>query len=214
MSRSNNYTVEQFYLAIKPEINLLSGYLEDKEIANVIIQCRLKPYLYNGMFNRTALLRRQWVDEFGNSLYIEKKRYKIIINDLSIDKSKVRCTDLYEGLPISDLVKISTLAHLSVCREEDDYQIISLKGIDNYLRTFVIMDKVVYRVSSLLLGIKNIKKIIKNEDIKLWKQFKKEGDMIFPCSKIDSWLVSLPIRSQFWDESKLDKQQFNYLENI
>lgn len=215
MSNGNNFSIEEYYQRIMPELNLISSYLEDVNIKDIIVQCRLKPYLYTSNFTARLCLRKHWVDEFGNSFKLEKKRIKLVINDLSIDKKKVKYTDLYEGLPIDQIAKISKLAYICIGTEDVELstvKVITLLGVDNYLRTFVEYDGEWRRVSSLCLEIRNLRKIIKNEDIKLWKKLNHEGDVILPCLTKEEWLVCMPVHSQFWEESKIDKKQLNFLE--
>jgi hypothetical protein len=209
-----NYLAEEYYQKINSEVNLVSSYLEDKIIKEIIIKCRLKPYQYNAQFGRKLILRRHWVDEFGNSLLLEGNKIKIIENNLSINQEEIKNTDLYQGLEIDKIAKISKLAHLYYGKDEDaleDCLIVTFLGIDNYLRTFCWYQFEWQRFSPLSLGIKNLKKIIENEDIKLFKKINSSETVIYPCLKKEEWILSLPMHKFFWEETELTKKQLYFL---
>jgi hypothetical protein len=209
-----NYLAEEYYQKINSEVNLVSSYLEDKSIKDIFIKCRLKPYQYNTQFGRKLTLRRHWVDEFGNSLLIEGKEIKIIENNLSIDEKEVKNTDLYYGLNIEKIFRISKLAHLYYGKDEDasqDCLAITFLGIDNYLRTFCWYQFEWQRFSPLSLGIKNLKKIIESQDIKIFKEINGDDRVIYPCAKKEEWILSLPAHKLFWEETKLTKEQLYFL---
>lgn len=210
----SNYLAEEYFEKIKPEINLVSSYLEDSDIKDLFIKCRLKPYKYNYSLNRKLILRRHWVDEFNNSLIIDDKKIKIIENDLSLSEKDIKYTDLYYGLSINKILKISNLLYLSMGKDEDfnqDCCVLTFLGIDNYLRTFTFYNGKLERKSPLCLGFKNLKKIIDNIDIKIYSKLIKKETIIYPCSQWDEWVISLPIHSLFWKENNLNKQILNNL---
>ena len=209
----SNYLIEEYYQKINPELNLVSSYLEDKSIKDIFIKCRLKPYKYNAQFNRKLILRDHWVDEFNNSLILDGKKIKIIENDLTLDSDVIKITDMYQGLSLDKVYKISKMMYISYGKDEDygeDCFIITLLGIDNYLRTFCLYNYRWYTFSPLSLKINNLKKIIQNQDVKLFKRFNDKEDIIFPCHKKEEWLVSLPIHPSFWNETKLTKEQLYF----
>jgi len=210
----SNYLAEEYFEKIKPEINLVSSYLEDKDIKEIILKCRLKPYKYNAGFNRKLNLKTHWVDEFGNSLIIEDKKINILENDLSLEDKNIKYTDLYFGLSIDKICKISKMLYIAFGKDEDfnqDYYVFNFYGMDNYFRTFVIYNGQIERKSPLCLGIKNLKKIIHNLDVKIYNKLPKENGIIYPCSKWNEWITSLPIHAIFWKDSGLDKQTLNNL---
>lgn len=210
----SNYLAEEYFEKIKPEVNLVSSYLEDNDIKEIIIKCRLKPYKYNYSLNRKLILRRHWVDEFNNSFILDEKKIKIIENDLSLTEKDVKYTDLYYGLPINKIIKISKLLHISIGKDEDfnqDCCVLTFLGIDNYLRTFALYNGKVERRSPLCLGIKNLKKIINNTDVKIYNKLPRKERVIYPCSYWDEWIVSLPVHSIFWKEKNLNKEILNNL---
>lgn len=210
----SNYLAEEYFEKIKPELNLVSSYLEDPDIKNIIVKCRLKPYKYNSNFNRKLILRRHWIDEFGNSLIIEDKKLKIIENDLSIDKNLIKYTDLYFGLNIEKISKISKVLYLSTGKDEDfnqDCCVLTFLGVDNYLRTFVLYNGKLEIKSALCLGIDNLKKIIHNCDVKMHVRLPTKNGAIYPCNSWKEWMVHLPIHSFFWKEKEINKELLNKL---
>jgi len=127
-------SLDSFYKKIKRTVLLVEGYTEIKNLAFILTACRLKPI---GLGSKLEL-HRHWVDEFGSSLKIIKKKIQIVHNDLSIDREHLPCTDLYYGLSLERIVKMSKLSYLCYGQDEDEiYYIISFLGIDNYLRTYL-----------------------------------------------------------------------------
>ena len=90
-------------LPIKNTDTDIASYLQNKLIKDIIIKCRLKPYKYNAGFNRKLILRKHWVDEFGNSLILEKKRIKIIENDVTLEDWSIKQSDMYCGLSLDKI---------------------------------------------------------------------------------------------------------------
>lgn len=208
-----NYLIDQYYDKINPEVNLISSYLDDKEIKDIIIKCRLKPYKYGGSFNRKLLLRNHWVDEFNNSLIIENKKIKIIENDLTIDKSEIAQTDMYLYLSIEKIAKISKKLYLVYGKDEDnneDYFNLTFLGIDGFLRNFYYYDNEWKFNSPLSIGIINLKKIIQNINLVYFRSFN-DKNKIFPIVDKQEWMTSLPVHQNFWEQSKLNKEKLYFL---
>src|SRR5512147_1224007 len=114
-------SIDSFYTKLDKHILLAQSYTEVGGLFFIIRACRLKPYSY--VFEKRSekiVLYRHWVDEFGNSVHITtKKRFQLIYNDLSLDRSSLVCTDLYHGLSLDKIAKISKLAYLFVGKDED-----------------------------------------------------------------------------------------------
>lgn len=211
---SSNFLVEEYYERIKPEVNLVGSFLNDPEIVEIILKCRLKPYGYNTRFNRKLFLRKHWVDEFGNSLILDGKKIKIVENNLEVDMDEVKQSDLYFGLPLSKICKISKLMHLSIGTDEDfleDCAVLTLLGIDDCFRTFCLYNGEVRRYSPLSIGLNNLRKLLRNMDVKIFNNLKNEGRVIYPCSKWSEWIVRLPINELFWKEKDINKKMLNEL---
>jgi len=188
-------SLDKFYTLIDKHVLLAEGYTEIKELSFLIKSCRLKPYDYLISGNKKLMLHRHWVDEFGNSLYIgTNKRLKITYGDLSVDKQKIISTDLYYGLSVSTAVKFSKLVHLLIAHDEDygKCAILTCLGIDNYFRTFTLLDGEWSAASPLILGINNLKNIIYNKDIKYFKELTVKENIYMPCLSPKAWLTYIP----------------------
>jgi hypothetical protein len=174
--------IEELYAKIGSWLLLLEGYLEDKDIGNIFRMCRIKPYDIKG----TEKFRNHWIDEFGNSIYIEDKRLRVVLNDLKISEDRKKTSDLYNGLSIGKVVKISKMIMISV-------EYIACLGIDKYLRAFWKIDGVWRKCSPLLLGIDRLRVMVDNADIEYAQE--KNGD----------WLSVLPISKEL--VRKLDLEE-------
>lgn len=192
-----NISIESFYSSINRHILLAESYSEVPELSFIIKSCRLKPYdfLLNKK-NTKLVLYKSWVDEYGNSLNILKnKKLKIIYGDLSINRKRIICTDIYNGLSIGKILKISKLASIIYGRDEDIYQdclIISLLGIDNYIRAYMYLYGEWQQVSPLLIGLKHLKIMANNTDIKYFREFLIKENSPLPCNEAKEWLTCLP----------------------
>lgn len=202
-------SLDVLYSDIHKSIILTESYTEFEGLAFIIKACRLKPhdYIFQEKDNR-IILHRWWFDEFGNSLKIDKKKPKIVCNDLSLDREKIVCTDLYYGLSIDKVAKISKMAHIMIGKDEDlldDCFFLTFLGIDNYLRSFVYLQDEWQQISPLLLGLKNLKNIARDLDIKYFLSPENKENMPVPCISVQEWLTFMPPSSEFL--SMLAKQQ-------
>lgn len=191
---------EQFHIILNKLIDLCAAFTELPALSFVMKSVRLKPYSFIfEKYSRRIKLHNCWIDEFGNSFLILKdKKIEIILNDLKIGKNKLVNTDLYAGLPIEKVSKISKLMFFVSGKEEDfnsNYYIISFLGIDNILRTFVYLYAEWQPYPNLYLGIKNLLNIGSNLDIKTFIELKNKKNVLYPCSQQKSWL-------SFWPPSK------------
>jgi hypothetical protein len=209
-------SLDKLYHQIGGCLLLAQQYTEISELLFIIKACRLKPhsYLFDKRLNK-LILYRQWVDEFGNSLEITKrKKIKITYNDLSLDRDKIICTDLYYGLSLDKVAKISKLAYVCTGKDEDLYQdciMIAFLGIDNYLRNYMYMYDEWKQVSPLLLGMKNLQLIGKNADIRYFREFSKKENSPIPCISGRQWLTFMPASQEF---AELMKNQQEKLQHI
>lgn len=202
-------SLESVYEKLEKCLRLVESYTDIPKLAFIFKTCRLKPYSY--FFEKRdnkIILYKWWFDEFGNSLKLTKnKRIKIIYGDLSLDRNKIACTDLYYGLSINKILKISKLAYVSCGIDEDMYQncaLISLLGIDNYLRTYLNVYGYWQQVSPLFLGINNLKIIAKNLDLCNYKELSNKENIKLPCAEARTWLTYVPVGEEF--SNVLDKQ--------
>jgi hypothetical protein len=207
-------SLNSIYDKLKKHILLVESYTELKQLSFIIKACRLKPFSYFFEEKKSKLiLYRWWFDEFGNSFKIVKnKQCKIIYNDLSLDLSKIACTDLYYGLSLEQIAKMSKLFFICAGKDEDTLNnvfLISFLGIDDYLRTFLYMYGEWQQVSSLYLGLGNLKAIGKNLDIKYFLKLNKKENIVLPCIQGEAWLTYLPANNDFL--RTLEKQyDFNF----
>jgi hypothetical protein len=195
-------SLERLYAQINKIILLAQSYTEVDDLAFIIRACRLKPYSY--VFeerDNKITLHRWWFDEFGNSLKIVKnKRIKLVYNDLSLDRDKIVCTDLYHGFSMERLAKTSKLLHLCAGKDEDSLEncfFVTFLGIDNYLRSYMFLEDQWQQVSPLLLGMKQLKTIAKNRDIKYFREFSIKENLPLPCAHMKEWVTFMPASKDF-----------------
>lgn len=203
--------LEELYARLEQHIALAVGYCEVPTLPFIIRACRLKPHrmLHQAPKSR-LLLHKQWVDEYGNSLYLEgANKLKVVLNDLSIDRSKLISTDLYRGVPVEKISRISRLAVLLMGKQED-YCLLSLLGIDDHLRTFIWWRGRWEQCSSLLLGNRLLQYLSQNLELEGHQEL--EGDVLalHRSKKQGLWLTQWPPRQEFmsivkeWDIPALD----------
>jgi hypothetical protein len=190
-------SLDKFYTQIDKHILLAQSYTEIKDLFFIIKSCRLKPNNYIwGDRSSKLILYRDWFDEFGNSLKIQNnKRIKIVLNDLDLDRTKIVITDLYQGLSIDKVTRISKLCYICAGIEEDfneECAIITFLGIDNYLRSFVYLYDEWTSISPLVLGMKNLKFLAHNRDVKYFLNSAIKENMPIPCIVADQWLTFMP----------------------
>lgn len=189
-------SLDILYTQLHKHILLAQAYIEIKELFFIIKACRLKPYDYIESKSDKLVLYRKWFDEFGNSFELtNNKRVKITYNDLSLDRQRIVCTDLYYGLPVENVVKISKLAFVCLGKEEDTYQdcvVLTFLGIDNYLRSFVFTNGEWYPVSPLILGLKTLRTIGINRDLRYFREVSIKENAPIPCLAPEAWLTYMP----------------------
>ena len=187
--------LDHLYVKIRKLILMVKGYTENSHIDYIFKMCRLKPY--DTIFGKTEKieLHRWWIDEFGNSVHILKnKKIEIDFNDLNVDRSVLTSTDLYAGLSPHKLYMMSKVAYLLVGKERgQDHFILALLGIDDYLRTFIFSDGEWNSCSSLYLGMRVLRTIASNSELKNFKEWKTPYPTLFPCEKQRTWLSCIPI---------------------
>ena len=201
--------LDNFYIKIDKHISLTESFTEIKHLKDIIKGCRLRPY---EPLTKKIKLYRHWHDEFGNSFKIVKdKKIKIIYNDFEVDRDNLVFTDLYQGLSIDKIISISKLGYFFFGKEEDfnsDCAFLSFLGIDNYLRSFMYLHGKLQLISSLYLGIHNLKTFYNHLDIKYFIEIKNKKDYPIPCQSGKVWLSCLPITDTF------SKELENYSENL
>lgn len=200
-------SLDRLYIKLDKCIRLVEAHTEIKNLSFIIKACRLKPHNYVfGKRNNATILYDRWFDEYGNFFTINnKKKIKIIYNDLRLNKQDLICTDLYYGLSLPQIAKISKVAHLIAGRDEDLYQecyLLSFLGIDDYLRSYLYYYGEWQQVSPLMMGIKNLKIVAKHRGIRKFKQIIKKENLIVGCVGSTSWISSVPVSDGFLEMFK------------
>jgi hypothetical protein len=199
------HSTNHLHAEFDKHIALTEAYSEIKGLAFLIKACRLKPYAYLNDHDKDLILHRLWIDEFGNSLEITKrKKLKIILGDLKI-KNKIICSDLYYGLSINRIIKMSKFMYFCVGKDDSLFQdccILSLLGIDNYFRTYLYINEEWTQVSTLLLGTKYLKLLTKSLLTKRYRIQVVKKNLPIPCEGGNIWLTSLPATKTFLKELK------------
>lgn len=210
-----NLTIDLFYNELEKHVLLVEAYTEIKDLALTIKACRLKPYGYF-FEQKTAkiILYKWWFDEFNNSLKINNKNINIVYNDLSLNSENIICTDLYAGLSVEKVAKLSKLVYIACGKDEDlqqDYCHMTFLGIDNYFRSYTYIYGEWQKVSPLVLGIDKLINIIKHNDINYFKKLMPQENKIHPCPTVEEWLSSTTMISGFLDTINNDivKSIFN-----
>lgn len=199
----NSISIENLYSNLDRHIKLVASYTELPSLAFIIKSIRLKPYsLIFEKYHERLILHKWWIDEYGNSLILNKKKPEIILNDLKIDKSKLTSTDLYGHLSIDKVAKISKLVYFFSGKEEDfysDHMILSFLGIDGFLRTFIYLygEWIIY--PSLLLGVKALSSVASNIDIQSFIEIKNKKNILYPCIKQRAWIGYWPPNREFFN---------------
>lgn len=189
-------SIDKLYYWLDKHILLAQAYTEINDLFFIIKACRLKPYSYFQDKSDKLILHKHWFDEFGNSLYISnKKKIKIVYNDLTISKEYIRYTDLYFGLSLDKVVKISKFAYLCVGVDEDlqeDCALITFLGLDNYLRTYLYLYGEWQQVSPLVLGLSHLKTLAQNRELRHFKELTIKEKTQLPCVAPRQWLTFNP----------------------
>ena len=196
-------SLDHLYVKLDRHIRLAESYTEIKGLSFIIRACRLKPRVYfHEKKSRNIILYREWFDEFGNTFNLVKKKIDIRYQDLSLRGKHVPCTDLYYGLSVDRIAKMSKLAYVFAAKDSDTYQdcyMIALLGIDNYLRTYMYLYDEWRQVSPLRLGLNNLKLLAKRRDLKYFCELEKADNSIMPCVSGRTWLSFMPASYHFRD---------------
>lgn len=201
------YNLSTIYSKINKQISLVEAYTDLPGFANIIKACRLKPcdYVF-GSKNSNIILQNWWFDEYSNSLKLVNKKIKITYNDLKLNKSNIINTDLYSGLSIDNVIKISKLIYICAGIDEEFYQPcyhITFLGIDNYLRSYLYMYGSLNKIAPLTLGIPNLKLLNDHKDIKYFSNFSNKKINPIPCLQPETWISCLPVHNNFMQEIKI-----------
>lgn len=209
-------SLDLIHNSLSKQILLAQSYTEVPELAFIIKACRLKPYDYVlKTKSRKLVLYRWWFDEFGNSLcFPTGKKLQIIYGDLQLDPEQIVCTDLYCGLSIDKIAKISKLVYLQAGKDIEQHQdccVLTFLGMDNYLRSYTYLHGEWGRVSPLTLGLKTLRLLGHNLDTKYFRQLGNKDNIPIPCITSQEWISFVPLSPIF---QKLVNHQCEYLRGI
>lgn len=208
-------SLDLIHNSLHRQILLAQSYTEVPELAFIIKACRLKPYDYVLKEKTSKLvLYKWWFDEFGNSLHIKGKKLQITYNDLELDQEQIVCTDLYYGLSLDKVARISKLVYLQAGKDSERRQdccLLTLLGLDNYLRSYLYLHDEWTQVSPLLLGLPTLRLLGRNLDTKYFRQLGNKDNMPVPCISSQEWISFVPLSPIF---RKLVRNQCEYLEGI
>lgn len=188
-----NLDLETIHSRINKTISISSAYSKNIYMKNIIKYCRLRPYsIFDNDITKKYKLETHWIDEFGNSLYLEKNNSNIVFNDV---KQNVISSDLFYGLDIKNTIDISSYAFVSHSTLTKNIQTTCLIGKDRYLRCFNNLKS--EKISPLYLGIENLCMIFENYGIKRNKKLNIINDELKLSDKEDMLdLYLLPIESE------------------
>lgn len=194
-------SIERFHAKIEKQIRLVESYTELEGLGFIIKICRLKPYDYVfGKRETSASLHRWWFDEFGNSLVIKGKQVSIIYNDLRLDRKEIIGTDLYAGLTMDRIAKMSELVHLIAGKDDDSHQdcfLLSFLGLDKHLRSYLYLYGEWQQVSPLLMGFHNLEALANSTNIGHYRRLENKENCVIPCPNPQVWLSYLPASANF-----------------
>lgn len=189
----------EFYSKIEKDIRLIAAYVQLKQVKQIIPFCRLKPYqsVYQKHSHMTKL-HKQWVDEYGNLVIFKQKKMDVVRNDVALNKAII--SDFYQGLSVDKISLISKLALIEVAKDDvslQDYFVVSLLGIDNYLRTFVYLMGEWQYYPSCYLNFEVLRDIVtfskmNNNFVQL-----NHTNVIYPTVFSKSWITSWPPNQDF-----------------
>lgn len=188
-----NISIDQFYTDYADHVQLISSSFR-KPIDKIIRICRLKPFnvVFAPKDKDNVKFFYKWIDEYGNSLNISrKKKITITLNDLSIKKEKLSCTDIYEKLSINKISKISKLLYFLDGKEEDllsKHNVLAFLGLDGYLRVRVFIYGEWKIFPPLYLGFETLLWIAENFNASIIKNNNDLNHVIFPCDAQEVWL--------------------------
>ena len=189
-------SLDSLYYDLDKHIALVQAYTEIDYLDFLIRVCRLKPYSY--VFedrDKKLVLHRRWFDEYGHSLYItDDKKIDIVYYDLFLQKEKIICTDLYYGLPLDKLLRMSKIGYFDFSSQ---HVMCALLGIDNYLRCYWRSEKGWRHISPLVLGTRALRAIKEWSPNNEFQKLPIKENQPIPCISSRQWLTSLPMSQEF-----------------
>ena len=203
------YSIEHIHSKLDKQIRLVSSYTEIKSLDFIIRSCRLRPNKFS-LKKNFLVLEKWWRDEFQNSLIINKSP-SIIFNDLRLKPTVI--TDLYFGLSINNVTKISKLLCLIIGKDTENIQyfLVSFLGLDNHFRTYLIIDGECQPISPLTMGLELLEIIDNHKGMTSYIKIDNLKHSIISCESEEVWLSYLPANGKFIE---LIKENYNLLAPI
>jgi hypothetical protein len=171
----------------------------------------MKPcdYVMRGGKKIPTTLQRHWIDEYGNSLHIEGKEVKLTLNDLSLKRNKIISTDLYYGLTLDRVIKMSKTMYLCAGKDEDLQQPcywLTLIGLDNYARSFLFLYGEWGQVPTLMLGLERLTMLAQHLDLQYMKLLPDCKNYPIPCQRAWECVSLLPATTSLLDEIRKEDE--------
>jgi hypothetical protein len=161
---TKNIDFETLFNKISGKIKTTASHIKDNGLFPLIVRgCRLRPYsIFQPTVNNSKTkFEYHWVDEFGNSLKVEKAGTNIIMNDVTLDDRVKISSDLFFGTSIDDTAQNSKAVFIVNGKYDNNCCFLTFYGNDEYLRSFFFFKKM-SRVSSLLLGMNTMRELFRN----------------------------------------------------
>jgi len=218
-----NLVIERFHIQLEAYINLAAKFVEKPEVAFMIRSCRMKPKAMMTSGRKiaeelkTLTLQKEWFDEWGNSVAIQKNslpanRVGFNFEDLTIERDDLSSSDIYFGLSLENVKKVSRVVMVSVGIDEDFLEpccLLSFLGLDGFLRSHLLFCGEWNQVSPLYMGeqgfrvlFKTLQKIDDGEGVVFKIQQGKEKSLPTPCFRADQWISCLPVSKEFLETLK------------
>lgn len=182
--------LETFYNRIRGTIQTTTDYLQQPLFKKLVRSCRLKPYNCFENKGKCKKLEYWWVDDFGNSLYIQDQKFQCVLNDPNINFKITTKTDLFYGLGIETIMEQSKIV-VCGCNHFIFY------GKDEYFRCFSINNNI--KVSSLECGIEELFWILENLDK---KYAYKDQDLNWVLYQLPNSEIETIIRKDYIDNGQ------------
>lgn len=183
---------ELYFDEIKRNLKLLEISSEINNLSKIMKGCRLlSSEFLKRKVGRTEFIEN-WYDEFHCHFKINKSDKKVNIKLNCIDQEEIYHSDIYFGLSIEKILKISNLCYLYIGESwKDKIYYVSFLGIDGFLRSFYNDGDGWKRISSLFLGIEILKLIF--ADAPNFKKLNAIYNIDAGCADGSAWLSYLPV---------------------
>lgn len=208
------HSIEWLHTTLNKNIKVVKAFTGIKELPFILTACRMKPveYMQNKGKENNAFYD-YWFDEFGNTLKITNGKIQklfITYNDLRLNKElRDISTDLYYGLSLDRVVKMSKQVMIWYGKDEDKFDekcyLLTFLGLDDHLRSYLHWYGEWQQVSPLWLGVVNLRRMGKTK--KIADEPLNQKDCPFPCVGAGGWLSFMPLSEDLLDALKKDCEE-------